>query len=152
MECRPAVTMRRLVILLALLTHIAPASADERAVVLVVGAASPVQHLDSIEVRRLFLDFPITVEKRPLHPVDNFSDPRLRDTFLQNVVAMTQSAYDRRILSKVNNEGRPLPLELESLNSVLRVLEADPLAVSFAWLKDVAGNPRLRIVRVLWQE
>jgi hypothetical protein len=152
MECRPAVTMRSLVMLLALITRIAPASADERAVVLVVGAASPVQHLDSIEVRKLFLDYPVTVESRLLHPVDNFSDPELRDAFLQNVVAMTQSAYDRRILSKVNNEGRPLPLELESLSSVLRTLEADPLAVSFAWLKDVEGNLRLRIVRVLWQE
>ncbi len=65
---------------------------------------------------------------------------------------MTQWAYDQRILSQVNNQGRPLPLELKSLDTVLRTLEADPLAVSFAWLKDVAGNPRLRIVRVLWQE
>jgi len=144
--------MRRLVILLVLITRIAPSSAGERAVVLVVGAASPVQHLDSIEVRKLFLDFRVTVEKRLLHPVNNFSDPQLRDAFLQNVVAMTQWAYDQRILSKVNNEGRPLPLELESLSTVLHTLEADPQAVSFAWLKDVVGNPRLRIVRVLWQE
>ena len=144
--------MRGLAILLALITRVAPAIAGERAVVLVVSAASPVQHLDSIEVRKLFLDFPVTVEKRLLHPVGNFSDPELRDVFLQYVVAMTQSAYDRRILSQVNNQGRPLPLELESLNTVLRTLEADPQAVSFAWLKDVVGNHRLRIVRVLWQE
>lgn len=145
-------TIRRLVILLVLITGIAPAIAGERAVVLVVGAASPVERLDTIEVRKLFLDFPVFVRNRSLHPVDNFSDPELRDMFLQNVVAMTQGAYDRRILSQVNTDGRPLPLELESLSSVLRTLEADPQAVSFAWLKDVVGNPRLRIVRVLWQE
>jgi hypothetical protein len=152
MERRPAVNMRGLAILLALTTRVVPAIASERAVVLVVSVASPVERLDSIEVRKLFLDFPVIVGNRSLHPVDNFSDSELRGVFLQNVVAMTQSAYDQRILSKVYNEGRPLPLELESLNSVLRTLEADPLAVSFAWLKDVAGNPRLRIVRVLWQE
>ena len=65
---------------------------------------------------------------------------------------MTQWAYDQRILSQVNTQGRPLPLELESLNAVLHTLEADPLAVSFAWLKDVADNPRLRIVQVLWHQ
>jgi hypothetical protein len=144
--------MRGLAILLALITRVVPAIAGEREVVLVVSVASPVERLDSIQVRKLFLDFPVIVGNRPLHPVNNFSDPELRDAFLQNVVAMTQWAYDQRILSQVNNQGRPLPLELESLNSVLRTLEADPLAVSFAWLKDVAGNPRLRIVRVLWQE
>jgi hypothetical protein len=152
MERCPAVTMRGLALLLVLITRIAPASAGERAVVLVVNGASPVEHLDSIEVRKLFLDFPVIVGNRLLHPVDNFSDPELRDAFLQNVVAMTQWAYDQRILSQVINEGRPLPLELESLDAVLRTLEADPQAVSFAWLKDVAGNPKLRIVRVLWQE
>jgi hypothetical protein len=144
--------MRGLAILLALITRVVPAIAGEREVVLVVSVASPVERLDSIQVRKLFLDFPVIVGNRSLHPVDNFSDPELRDAFLQNVVAMTQWAYDQRILSQVNNQGRPLPLELESLNSVLRTLEADPLAVSFAWLKDVVDNPRLRIVRVLWQE
>jgi hypothetical protein len=129
-----------------------PAIASERAVVLVVSVASPVERLDSLEVRKLFLDFPVIVGNRSLHPVNNFSDPGLRDAFLQNVVAMTQGAYDQRILSQVNNQGRPLPLEFESLDKVLRTLEADPLAVSFAWLKDVAGKPRLRIVRVLWEE
>jgi hypothetical protein len=152
MECRIAVTMRGLAILLALITRFAPAIAGERAVVLVVSAASPVERLGSIEVRKLFLDFPVIVGSRSLHPVDNFSDPELRDMFLQNVVAMTQWAYDQRILSQVNTQGRPLPLELESLNAVLHTLEADPLAVSFAWLKDVADNPRLRIVQVLWHQ
>jgi hypothetical protein len=152
MECRSAVTTRRLVILFALITCAAPASAAERVLVLVVSAASPVEHLDSIDVRKLFLGLPVMVGNRSLHPVDNFSDPLLRETFLQAVVAMTQWAYDQRILSQVNDEGRPRPLELESLNTVLRTLEADPQAVSFAWLKDVADNARLRIVRVLWQE
>jgi hypothetical protein len=146
------VTMRELAILLVLIARVVPAIASERAVVLVVSVASPVERLDSIEVRKLFLDYPVIVVNRSLHPVDNFSDPELREAFLQNVVAMTQWAYDQRILSQVNNQGRPLPRELKSLDTVLRALEADPLAVSFAWLKDVAGNPKLRIVRVLWQE
>jgi hypothetical protein len=130
----------------------APAAADERAVVLVVSARSPIMQLDSLEVRKLFLGLPVAVQGRPLRPVDNFSDAQLRDVFLQHVVAMSQSAYDRRILSQVIREGRPRPLELTSLSPLLRALEDDPQAVSFAWLKDVSGNGRLKILRVLWQD
>jgi hypothetical protein len=127
-------------------------AADERAVVLVVSAQSPITQLDSLEVRKLFLGLPVAVQGRLLRPVDNFSDAQLRDVFLQHVVAMSQSAYDRRILSQVIREGRPRPLELNSLSPLLRALEDDPQAVSFAWLKDVSGNVRLKILRVLWQD
>ena len=145
---RPA----RLIAVLLLLVWGTQASADEREVVLVVSAQSPVAQLDSLEIRKLFLGLPVAVQGRSLRPVENFSDPQLRDVFLQHVVAMSQSAYDRRILSQVIREGRPRPVELDSLNALLRTLDADSLAVSFAWRKDVAGNGRLKILRVLWQE
>ncbi len=56
MECCPAVTMRELAILLVLIARVMPVIASERAVVLVVSVASPVERLDSIEVRKLFLE------------------------------------------------------------------------------------------------
>jgi hypothetical protein len=120
--------------------------------VLVVSAASPVVQLDSIEVRKLFLGIPVTTEGRALHPVNNFSDERLRQIFLQQVVAMSQGAYDRRILSQVLREGRPRPLELISASGLLRTLQTDPGAVSFAWRSDVAGNTQIKILRVLWED
>ena len=44
----------------------------------------------------------------------NVSDERLSQVFLQHVVAMSQTAYDRRILSQVLQQGRPRPQEIKS--------------------------------------
>jgi len=32
----------------------------------------------------------------------------------------------------------------------LEILYSDPNAVTFMWLKDVAHDPQLRVVRMLW--
>jgi len=146
------VNWKRLIALVALLACAGPVRPDERAVVLIVGATSPVASLDSIEVRKLFLGLTVTRSDRALRPVDDFSDTRLKQIFFQHIVAMTQWAYDWRVLSRTNREGKPRPLELTGLDAVLRTIEADPQAVSFAWLNDVARNPRVRVVRVLWRE
>jgi hypothetical protein len=144
--------MRLKALALLLLVLAAPLGAAERSLVLIVAADSPVEHLDSIEVRKLFLGLPVLRNDDALRPVCNVSDDRIQEVFLQYVVAMTQGAYDRRILALVNTQGRPRPLELRSRDAVVAMLYADRRAVSYAWLTDVAGNPRIRVLRVLWKE
>ena len=137
--------------LLALLTAgSSTLSAAERQVVLVVSADSPVKQLEPIEVQKLFLGWPVLRDGRTLHPLRNESDAALTDIFLQYVVAMSQSAYDRRILAQVMQYGRPRPVVVDQPGNVLKALMADPYAVSYMWLKDVPTSPRLRILRVLW--
>jgi len=143
--------MRTAVVLL-LLGMAAPVAAAERALVLIASTGSAVEHLDPIEIRKLFLGIPVLRNGAPLRPVCNMTDERIQEVFLQYVVAMSQSAYDRRILSQVNNAGRARPLELRSRAAVLATIYADRQAVSYVWLADVAGNPRIRILRVLWKE
>lgn len=126
--------------------------AAERKVVLVVAADSPVQQLEPIEVQKLFLGWPVARDNHALRPVRNVSDPSLTDVFLQYVVAMSQSAYDRRILSQVLQHGRPRPAELGKNSDVVKALTADRYTVSYMWLRDVPANPHLRVIRVLWTE
>jgi len=126
--------------------------AAERKVVLVVRADSPVQQLEPIEVQKLFLGWPVARDNHALRPVRNVSDAALTDVFLQYVVAMSQSAYDRRILSQVLQHGRPRPIELGKSAEVIDALSLDRYAVSYMWLKDVPANPKLRVIRVLWTE
>jgi hypothetical protein len=144
--------LRNTFVLLVLSLAVAPVGAAERELVLIVSSASPVEHLDPIEIRKLFLGLPVLRGGVPLRPVCNVSDERIQEVFLQYVVAMSQSAYDHRILSLVNTQGRARPLELRSREAVLATLSADRQAVSYAWLSDVAGNPHVRILRVLWKE
>jgi hypothetical protein len=152
MECSAAVNVWRAILLIALLAGSGGAHAAERQVVLVVSSTSPVQQLDPIEVQKLFLGLPVVRDDHALRPVRNVSDDQLTNIFLQYVVAMSQSAYDRRILAQVLQQGRPRPAELRTNKQLIEALTTDRYAVSYMWLRDVPANPHMRILRVLWTE
>ena len=145
--------MRRLLaIVLILCLAATPARPASQAVVLVVRADSPVTEMDSVTVRKLFLGLPVLVNGRPLRPLRNRSDPQLDEIFFQQLVAMSQSSYDRQILIGVNRQGWLRPAEYNSEASVLAALAADPSAVSYMWQRDVGHNSGIRVIRVLWSE
>ena len=152
MERRAVLSTLRLGLAVLSLVLAVSAPAGERQVVLVVSAASPVTELHPIEIRKLFLGLPVQRDNRSLVPVRNSSDRQLEQVFLQDVVAMSQSAYDRRILAQTLQHGRPRPLELQSRDEVLARLYSDRFAVSYVWIDDAVANPRLRILRVIWSE
>ena len=144
--------MRRALKLFILLCLSTQACAASHTLVLVVRADSKVSDLDSLTVRKLFLGLPVLVEASPLHPLRNRSDPELDPIFLQQIVAMSQSAYERQILIGVNRQGWLRPVEINTTSRVLDALYADPNAVTFMWLHEVAHNPRVRVIRVLWSD
>jgi hypothetical protein len=152
MERRALLNMRHALLLALLLFTTGPASATTRTLVLVTRTDSSVADLDSITVRKLFLGLPVLINGSPLHPVRNRSDPALDPIFLQQIVAMSQSAYDRQILIGVNRQGWLRPAEITATSRVLDALYADPNTVTFMWLHEVAHNPRIRVIRVLWSD
>jgi hypothetical protein len=143
---------RFLYILLLASGLLGPVHSASESVVLVVRADSPVKDLNSAEVRKLFLGVPVLIEGKLLHPIRNRSDARLDDIFLQQIVTMSQEAYDRQILVGLNRQGWVRPVESYSAARVIEVLHADPQALSYLWLRDVEHNPRLRVLRTLWSE
>ena len=117
-----------------------------------VRADSSVTDLDSIAVRKLFLGLPVLINGKPLHPVRNRADQQLDEIFLQQIVAMSQSAYDRQVLIGLNRQGSIRPAEVTAQTRALEILYDDPSAVTFMWLRDVAHDPRVRVIRVLWSD
>lgn len=153
MECGVLLVMRRaLLILLLLCSLLGPILAGQQTVVLVVRADSSVTDLDSIAVRKLFLGLPVLINGKPLHPVRNRTDAQLDEIFLQQIVAMSQSAYDRQVLIGLNRQGSIRPAEVTAQTRALEILYDDPNAVTFMWLRDVAHDPRVRVIRVLWSD
>jgi len=144
--------MRWLLPILVALALAVPASAGSRQVVLIASADGPVTKLDPIEVRKVFLGLPVVRFSRPLHPILNASNEELEQVFLQDIVAMSQPAYDRHVLGLVLRQGKPRPPQLGSRDAVLSAIYRDPYAVSYVWLSDVVGNPRIRVLRVLWTD
>lgn len=139
--------------LLALLLSVAalPAFADDT-LVLIVGADSKVDQLDSLQVRKLFLGMTVTYGGDRLRPLLNDADSRVRDIFLQNIVSMTDMTYDRRILRLALQGGRSLPAIFKDTAELINAVAADPTAVSYVWEKDVQHDRRIRILRVLWHD
>ena len=152
MERSAVLIMRRAILLLALLLGAPLGSAGSQSVVLVVRADSAVVDLDPVSVRKLFLGVPVLVNGSPLHPIRNRSDARLDQIFLQVIAAMSQSVYDRQILIGLNRHGWLRPEELDSSGRILDKLSVDPNAVTFMWQRDVARNPKIRVIRVLWTD
>lgn len=150
---RPLLAVRRLLCIALLAFGVfGPVHSASESVVLVVRTDSPVANLSSVEVRKLFLGVPVLVDGKLLHAVRNRSDGRLDDIFLQQIVAMSQEAYDRQILVGLNRQGWLRPAEAGSVVRVIDALYTDPQAVSYMWLRDVEHNPRLKVLRILWSE
>lgn len=128
-----------------------PVAADE-SLVLIVSADSKVEHLDSLEVRKLFLGMTVTHNGDRLRPLLNEADSRIKNVFLQNIVSMTDMTYDRRLLRLALQGGRSLPEAFGDRSILINAVAADPTAVSFAWSRDVQHDKRIRVLRILWHD
>ena len=138
-------------VLLMMLTAMSPAFAEEQ-LVLIVSSDSKVEQLDSLEVRKLFLGLTVTHEGNRLRPILNEADARVKEVFLQNIVALSDTTYDRRLLQLALQQGRTQPTVYKHTTDLLRAIAADPSAVSYAWLKDVAHDSHIRVLRSLWHD
>jgi hypothetical protein len=138
-------------VLVALLTATRSAWAADQ-LVLIVSADSKVEQLDSLEVRKLFLGLTVTHNGDRLRPVLDEADPRVKEIFLQNIVSMSDTTYDRSVLRLTLIQGQIKPIAYKDIGLLLKAVEADPTAVSYAWAKDVAHDSRIKILRVLWYD
>lgn len=152
MERRSAVKIAALATLAALLLGAEPSARADESLVLFVSADSVVSRLEMIEVRELFLGLTVIRNDRKLRALDNYSDSRVHEVFLQNVIAMPESAYARRLLLITLQQGGRRPGVYNSLAALLNAVALDPTAVSIAWAKDVANDRRFKILRVLWRD
>jgi len=117
--------------------------------VLIVSADSKVEQLDSLEVRKLFLGLTVIHNGDRLRPVLDEADPRVKEIFLQNIVSMSDSTYDRSVLRLALIQGQIKPIAYKDIDLLIKAVIADPTAVSYTWAKDVAHDSRIKILRVL---
>jgi hypothetical protein len=120
--------------------------------VLIVSANSPVTALNSPEIQKLFLGLTVMTNGDVLHPLRNESEEFIRQIFFQSIISMSESAYERRVLALTLQQGRTAPPLYRNIRTLLDAVAADPTAVSYAWAADVAKDPRIKALRVLWHE
>ena len=137
---------------LALLLGAASPALAEEQLALIVSSSSSIDQLDSPLVRRLFLGLTVTLHGNRLRPVLNEADPQIKELFLQNIVAMSDSTYDRYVLRLSLLQGRTQPMVYKTTVELINAVASDPTMIGFAWAKDVAHDPRVRILRIVWHD
>lgn len=144
--------MRTILLICALLVQSLQAVASEQQVVLVVSANSPLQSIDSLELRKIYLGFNVHQDGNTLSGLRNVTDDALNSVFYQNVAAMSERSYNRRMLSLTVRQGTRRPKEYIGLKSLIQKLNEDPYSVSYMWKKNAEQSPDVKILRVLWQQ
>jgi hypothetical protein len=134
------------------LTLAAHASAEDVAVVLVAGKDSPIEIISSLEIRKIYFGISVSVKGQAIRALRRRDDERLNQIFLQSVIAMSKRSYERRLLSLTLKFGTPRPVEVKSRGEVLKLLAENPSTITYMWKSEAEADPRVRIIRVLWQE
>ena len=153
MECRFSVKSRYtfflLVVFLAVTIRIARA---DHTMVLVTASESPVTELSALDIRKAYLGINVEVGGVTVRPIRLNSDLHLNEVFMQSVIAMSERSYKRRLLSLTLKFGRPRPEEVNTPEELIQLLDRSAAGIGYMWKEDAAADPRVRIVRVLWQE
>jgi hypothetical protein len=134
----------------ALLQSVRALAAD--ALVLVVRTDSPIQALDSLTVRKAFIGLTVSSNGFIVRPLINATQPSLQAAFLQHVVGLSEQMYERRALTLALQQGLAQPTKFEDQTELLRVLLANPYAVTFMWQSTASGIREIRVIRTLWRE
>jgi len=153
MERRVSVRLRvAQMLVVSALTLAAHASAEDAAVVLVTGKDSPIEIISSLEMRKVYFGISVSIKGQTIRALRRRDDEHLNQIFLQSVIAMSQRSYERRLLSLVLKFGTPRPVEVKSRDELLKLLAEHPSTITYMWKSNAEANPRVRIIRVLWQE
>lgn len=124
----------------------------DHVMVLVTSRDSPVTKLSALDIRKAYLGIRVEVAETTIRPIRLSEDSHLNDVFMQSVIAMSERSYERRLISLTLKFGQPRPEEVETPEDLIRELENSEAGIGYMWQEDAIGDPRVRIVRVLWQE
>ncbi len=103
-------------------------------------------------MRKIYFGISVSVDGHTIRALRRRDDERLNQIFLQSVIAMSQRSYERRLLSLALRFGTPRPVEIKSRDELLRLLAENPSTIAYMWKSNAEADPRVKIIRVLWQE
>ncbi len=153
MECRVSVRVRGAqILIISALALMATTSRAEVAVVLVADKDSPIESVSSLDIRKIYLGITVTIGGDVVRAIRRRDDERLNQIFLQSVIAMSQRSYERRLLSLVLKFGTPRPVEVDSHDELLELLENHSSSIAYMWKSEAESDSRVKIIGVLWQE
>jgi len=128
------------------------AQTTPRQLVLVSSSESAVTGLSNKETRKVFLAVPTVVDGVRLKPLLNESDPLVSEVFLQKVIFMSKSKYERQLVSRVFRVGGSRPPVFKDIAKLLAELRASPDRITYMWSDQFTPTDGVKSIGVLWED
>lgn len=146
--CGHAMRMLAAAALLAF-AGIDPVMADH-SVVLIAARGSGIEEISDRDVRRIFLGLKSTDSDRIRKPVINRYNSDLYESFLKNVMRMTEGTYKRKIVKRIFRHGTEEILEVGTLEELNEHLTTHVGDISFVDSSAIENMRDIEVVKVLW--
>jgi hypothetical protein len=150
MERRVPVRLRLAAPLAALLLLCAGAALADHEVVLVTSAQSKLNTPSILDVRKVYLGITVRQGSHTIRGLRNLSDPKADSIFVQSVMAMSERAYERRLIDGSLRFGRPRPAEYDSQEALVAEILASPDTITYMWREDAERLQQLKVLAILW--
>ncbi|VAW51364.1 hypothetical protein MNBD_GAMMA06-948 [hydrothermal vent metagenome] len=106
--------------------------------------------LSKSELRSLFLGTPVYRNNKKLEPLINKSDERCYQTFLQSVLGMSNTRYERVQASMLDQKGAVVVPVYTDLDKLMFDLKRKNSAISFVFLEKELADNSLNVVQEIW--
>ena len=150
MERSIPVRLRSATLLAVVLALRVSLAAADHEVVLVTRAQSEIDAVSILDVRKIYLGITVRQGSHTIRGLRNLSNPRIDSIFIQSVMAMSEQAYERRLISGSLRFGRPRPAEYRTQEELIAEILISPDAVTCLWREDAERLPQLKVLGVLW--
>jgi len=137
---------------ICLLANQGAAETMPRRLVLVNSSESVITEISNKEVRKAFMAVPTFVNGVRLRPLLNESDPLVYEVFLQKVISMSKSKYERQVVSRIFRLGGSRPPVFSNVTELLADLRASPEAITYMWSDQFTQADGVKSIGVLWEE
>lgn len=140
----------RAVLAVALLALSGIAEAEKQ-LVLVTADDCPADEISMLDVRKAYLGMGVELHGNPVRAFWLLGDEQSERVFFQNVMAMSQITYERRMLSLMLKYGTPRPREFKSTDALAEALRQRMCGIGYMWRERAISYSSLKVIRVLWQ-
>lgn len=140
----------RAVLAVALLALSGIAEAEKQ-LVLVTAVDCPAVEISMLDVRKAYLGMGVELHGHPVRAFRLLGDEQSERVFFQNVMAMSQITYERRMLSLMLKYGTPRPREFKSTDALAEALRQRMCGIGYMWRERAISYSSLKVIRVLWQ-
>lgn len=121
-----------------------------RELVLIGNTFSIDRSFSKSELRKLFLGYRVTRDDNAISAIRNIHSDDLYQAFLQKVMFMSKTSYERRGMALNFSKGNSKVEQEKDQKKIIRYLRNDAYKISVMWRDDFQAEGDLGVIQVLW--